>query len=399
MNLCVQHSALLQIYVVAAMKAIWQASATTPGLNHGAQLSSAESARLDIVSRYSGLRASITNGSAFQVVSRREGRSFTSPLSGFLLPMARLSLSELTNQLSNTRTAFEKWEEQVITQTNAAKQQHLNKLADKQRERWKKPCLTRYDSPGLILSSCRYAAVQLQELERQKERCMDQALELNQREPCLLDLRLVWQAAQRAAKILCPMSPCSSFLPTVRADLHVRITVCAELQEEQEQETSLRKKLEEVNSQSQKVEQEHQQMQQDVEQRKKDLEASEAGEPFGNLHLGKFPSRHSYMGIAEPQCQWHSDLAAQEHKGIHRLRHKVPATTIMISGLRWCGWLGDAVLSVLPKVGAVQSWTGGELPRRPPWRSYGAKWLSSGQTWACALTCRKVRSNLTLQTW
>ena len=48
--------------------------------------------------------------------------------------MARLSLSELTNQLSNTRTAFEKWEEQVITQTNAAKQQHLDKLADKQRE-------------------------------------------------------------------------------------------------------------------------------------------------------------------------------------------------------------------------------------------------------------------------
>ena len=315
--------------------------------------------------------------------------------------MARLSLSELTNQLSNTRTAFEKWEEQVITQTNAAKQQHLDKLADKQRERWKKPCLTRYDSPGLIVRNCGYAAVQMQDLERQKERCMDQALELNQREPCLLDLRLVWQAAHHAAKILCPASWCSSFLPDVCADLHVRFTAYAELQEEQEQETTLRKKLEEVNSQSQKVEQEHQQMQQDVQQRKKDLQASEAGEPPGKLPVGRFPSRQSYVCtcIAEPQCQWHSDLAAQEHMGIHRLRHKVPATTSMISGLRWRGWLGAAVLSVLPRVEVVQSWMGGELPRRPPWRSYGAKWLSSGQTWACASTCRKVRSNLPLQTW
>ena len=60
--------------------------------------------------------------------------------------------------------------------------------------------------------------------------------------------------------------------------------------------------------------------------------------------------------------------------------------------------LGAAVRAVLSKVEVVQSWMKGELPQRPPWRSYGVRWPPSDPTWACASICRKVRSDPAPQT-
>ena len=181
--------------------------------------------------------------------------------------MARLSLSELTNQLQSTRTAFDKWGDQVISQTEAAKQRHLDKLADKQ---------------SALIISHEEVAVQTEEVLVQN---------------CVCLCRSAATAGNTAGALHGPGSGAEQAYacqPALPAAMHVWVTVysyarartllvsdlahAAELQAENEQEAALRKKLDEVNSQSQKVDLEHRQMQQDVEQRKKHLQASEAGD-------------------------------------------------------------------------------------------------------------------------